>query len=191
MSYTPEHKQRTRQRIVESARKLWKAKGYANISINEIMKGADLTHGGFYAHFKSKADLFAEAMLDVGMLERYRAMVAEPGVSRLDVFAMVLDHYLSAGHRDNPQDGCPLVALGEDVWRMGGDAQVAYSKMTEIAIRQLAHLLDGDLALSRAVLSAMVGAIQLARGAESDELGQQIIDDTKAMLIGLANERLP
>ena len=66
MGYPPEHKQQTHARIVESARRLWKEKGYANVSIGQIMKAAGLTHGGFYAHFKSKDELFVEAALGIG-----------------------------------------------------------------------------------------------------------------------------
>ena len=114
MGYPPEHKQQTRLRIVEAARRLWKAKGYANVTIGEIMKAAGLTHGGFYAHFKAKDELFAEAALDTGILDRYRALTQDPDATALGVFEMVLEYYLSAGHRDNPADGCPLVALSED-----------------------------------------------------------------------------
>lgn len=194
VGYSPEHKQQTRQRIVEVARALWKAKGYANISIGQIMKQAGLTHGGFYAHFKSKDDLFAEAALDPQILERYRALTQsiadDPSVTPLSVFEMVLDHYLSAGHRDNPSEGCPLVALSEDAWRMGKGVQSAYTKLTDTAIKQITHLLDGDAVLARTVLSAMVGAVQLARGVGDDAQSLKILEDTKITLMQLAKERL-
>ena len=190
MGYPPEHKQQTRERIVEAARRLWKAKGYANVSIGELMKDAGLTHGGFYAHFKSKDDLFAEAALDTQILERYRAMTADPGVTPLSVFEMVLDTYLSAGHRDNPSEGCPLVALSEDAWRMGRGVQSAYTKLTDTAIQQLTHVLGGDGVLARATLAAMVGAVQLARGVDDEAQSLAILEDTKATLMKLAQERL-
>ena len=124
MGYPPEHKQQTRQRIVESARKLWKENGYANVTIGQIMKTAGLTHGGFYAHFTSKEDLFAEAALDLDVIERYRAMLTEPGGTPLEVFEMVMDYYLSTAHRDNPAEGCPLVALSDHRGTRGGGPDV-------------------------------------------------------------------
>lgn len=190
MSYPPEHKQQTRERIVESARRLWKAKGYANVSINEIMKDAGLTHGGFYAHFKSKDDLFAEAALDTAILERYRAMLTEPDVTPLSVFETVVDTYLSAGHRDNPGEGCPLVALSDDAWRMGADVQGAYTKLADMALKQLTHVLDGDAALAHTVLAAMVGAIQVARGVNDADLSERLLGHTKLTLMKLAADRL-
>lgn len=190
MGYTPEHKQKTRQRIVESARTLWKTKGYANVSINEIMKEAGLTHGGFYAHFKSKDDLFAEAALDVGIIKRYREMATDPSLSRLSVFAAVLDYYLSTAHRDNPGAGCPLVALSEDAWRLGDGVQTAYAKLTQMASAQLTELL-GDAALAHTVLATLVGAVQLARGVGDEAESAQILEDAKATLLAQAKAVLP
>ena len=190
MGYSPEHKQHTRARIVENARRLWKEKGYANVSIGEIMKAAGLTHGGFYAHFKSKEDLFTEAALDLDVLKRYRDMIQEPGVSKLGIFEMVMDYYLSPAHRDNPGEGCPLVALSEDSWRLGEGVQDAYTKLTDIAVKQVSHLVDGDDAFARMVLSAMVGAVQLARGVNDPDMSAHILADAKETLVKLAAERL-
>lgn len=190
MGYPPEHKQHTRQRIVEAARRLWKANGYANVSINQIMKDAGLTHGGFYAHFKSKDDLFAEAAMDAQILERYRALTQDPSISPLSVFEMVLDYYLSAGHRDNPAEGCPLVALSEDAWRMGKGVQSAYTKLTDTASKQLTHVLDGDATLAHAALAAMVGAVQLSRGVGDEQASLKILADTKTALMKMAQDRL-
>jgi len=186
MGYPPEHKQQTRERIVVAARHLWKAHGYANVSINQIMKDAGLTHGGFYAHFKSKDELFSEAALDTEMLDRYRAMIAMPDVTSQQVFEMVLDYYLSAAHRDNPAEGCPLVALSEDAWRLGKGAQGAYTKLTDTAVKQLAHVLGGNTALAHMVLSAMVGAITLARGVGDEAKSLKILENTKAQLLKTA-----
>ena len=62
MPYSAEHKLQTRQRILESARRLFNSKGFAQVSIGEIMENAGLTHGGFYRHFKDKDELYAEAV---------------------------------------------------------------------------------------------------------------------------------
>ena len=62
MPYSARHKRETRQRILESARRLFNSKGFAEVSIGEIMEDAGLTHGGFYRHFKDKGELYAEAV---------------------------------------------------------------------------------------------------------------------------------
>src|ERR1700704_1176038 len=62
MPYTAEHKQATRERILESARRLFNDKGFAEVSIDEVMDKAGLTRGGFYRHFRDKSELYAEAV---------------------------------------------------------------------------------------------------------------------------------
>src|SRR5260370_17942007 len=62
MPYTAQHKLDTRQKILESARRLFNGKGFAEVSIGEVMDGAGLTHGGFYRHFAGKDELYAEAV---------------------------------------------------------------------------------------------------------------------------------
>ena len=42
MPYSLQHKEKTRQRILASAYKLFSTKGYDNVSINEIMAEANL-----------------------------------------------------------------------------------------------------------------------------------------------------
>ena len=62
MPYTAQHKQQTRERIVESARDLFNRSGFAEVSIDQIMGHAGLTRGGFYNHFETKEDLFLEVI---------------------------------------------------------------------------------------------------------------------------------
>lgn len=62
MRYPRRHKEGTRRRIVESAERLFAARGYTATSIEDIMRGCGLTRGAFYAHFASKGALYAEAI---------------------------------------------------------------------------------------------------------------------------------
>ena len=61
MRYARGHKNRTRQRIIDSAARLFASKGFAGTSIDDIMRESGLMRGGFYAHFRSKAVLYREA----------------------------------------------------------------------------------------------------------------------------------
>ncbi len=45
MPYSPEHKRDTREKIVESARRLFNRKGFSEVSIDEVMENACLTRG--------------------------------------------------------------------------------------------------------------------------------------------------
>ena len=57
MPYPTGHRAEVKKRIIASARGLFNRRGFDQVSLDEIMLGAGLTHGGFYSYFKSKSDL--------------------------------------------------------------------------------------------------------------------------------------
>ncbi len=107
-----------RQRILDVAGKLFREKGFDGIGVADIMKGAGLTHGGFYGHFASKDDLIAEACARVmsGSVNSWAQIVEQ---RHDDAAAAIVDGYLSTKHRDRPGTGCLFAALGPDVARQG------------------------------------------------------------------------
>jgi len=62
MPYPGGHRERVRNRIVESARRLFNRHGFDGVSVGRIMADAGLTRGGFYSYFKSKSELYAEVL---------------------------------------------------------------------------------------------------------------------------------
>ena len=111
MPYSATHKLQTRQRILESARRLFNSKGFDAVSIGEIMENAGLTHGGFYRHFKDKDELYAEAVRWFLCEEapkpwrRPRRNAHKPRAER------IVDAYFSLDHFDDRESCCPLIAL--------------------------------------------------------------------------------
>src|ERR1700690_30623 len=100
-----------RERILEVAGALFREKGFDGIGVADIMKAADLTHGGFYGHFASKEDLVAQAS------RRSMARAAANWTKLVEAapdspYAALLEHYLSPKHRDDPGKGCAFAALG-------------------------------------------------------------------------------
>ena len=88
-----------RERIIEAAGELFRSKGFSGIGVADIMKAAELTHGGFYGHFASKDDLIAQASRRSMQraAQNWKKVVAESGS---DAFATLLTRYLSPRHRD-------------------------------------------------------------------------------------------
>jgi TetR/AcrR family transcriptional repressor of nem operon len=82
-----------------------------------MMAQAGLTHGGFYAHFKSKDALVAEAI--DAMFEDARARFERTAVERDPRAALrsYVGFYLSRSHRDARDRGCPLPSLSGDLAR--------------------------------------------------------------------------
>ena len=62
MPYPSGHREQVRNRIVESARRLFNRNGFETVSVNSIMADAGLTRGAFYSYFESKSDLYAEVL---------------------------------------------------------------------------------------------------------------------------------
>ena len=159
---------KTRERIIASAAAEFREHGIAATGLADFMKAAGLTHGGFYRHFRSKDHLVAEASAAAGasMTTRVAASAAH-GRKGHGLGAAVAD-YLSAEHRDNPREGCPLAALGGELARADSKTRAAASD----ALVQLVDVLAGQMeranskeAKKRAVFaaSAMIGALTMAR----------------------------
>ena len=54
MRVTREKAAENRERIVATAARLFREKGFDGVGIDAIMEAAGLTHGGFYRHFRSR-----------------------------------------------------------------------------------------------------------------------------------------
>lgn len=164
--------QANRAHIVETASKLFREHGYDGIGIADLMGAAGFTHGGFYKHFGSKADLMAEAAVH-GL-----AQSAEESQG-IDLAAFV-KYYVSREHRDGPGQGCTLAALCADASRQPAFVKETFAAGIE---RQLgATELDGDSqreerARKINTMAHAVGAIVLSRACPDDSaLAQEILD---------------
>src|SRR5476649_2405256 len=123
MRYPPAHKHTTRRRIVAAASEAFRERGVEGTGVDDVMRRAGLTHGGYYAHFRDKSDLVAEACsaaFDTAVinLDRLAALPTPGRRARL-----LIDSYLSARHRDNRGSGCLVVAVGADMARLRGPAR--------------------------------------------------------------------
>jgi TetR/AcrR family transcriptional regulator, transcriptional repressor for nem operon len=168
MRYDSEHKARTRARLLQEAAATLRAVGPNGIGIAGLMAKVGLTHGGFYAHFKSKDDLVAAAV--DGMFGDSRAMFESrtQGHTPADGLARYIDAYLSAQHRDRTDHGCPLPCLSGELARLPGPARDRFAQGASGLARQIAGLLeklgtpDAEPA-AVSMVSEMVGALALAR----------------------------
>ncbi len=131
MKVTKAQAQANRAHIVETASTLFRERGYDGVGIADLMAGAGFTHGGFYKHFGSKADLMAEAAT-CGFAQT--AAKAE-GVDAMEF----VKHYLSREHRDAPGDGCTMAALCGDAARRTESIKTAFAAGVESLLANLAN----------------------------------------------------
>jgi len=180
MRYDSEHKERTRARVLDEAAATIRAVGPDGIGVAGLMAKVGLTHGGFYAHFKSKDDLVAQAISR--MFEDSRAMFESctEGRAPADGLARYIDFYLSEQHRDQTSRGCPLPRLSNELARLPGPARDRFVEGAAGLTRRIAELLeklgtpDADLTAT-AVVSEMVGALALARVVTDREQSNRIL----------------
>lgn len=176
MPYPATHKQHTRRRILESARRLFNSRGFAQVSIGEVMENAGLTHGGFYRHFKDKDELYAEAVRWFLCEEapkpwrRPRPSAHKPRAER------IVDAYFSRDHFDDRESCCPLIALPSDVARSADGVKAAYQDVLQKLLALLQADLSGPAARERAmaVVALCIGGLAAARGVADPGLAQEL-----------------
>jgi TetR/AcrR family transcriptional repressor of nem operon len=175
-----ERKEKSHERILASAGSLMREKGISGASVSDVMGGAKMTVGGFYAHFPSKQALMVEALRDA--LRRSRALLVSAAGARkgAEWVNEIARSYLSWTHRDNPQAGCPLPAtLGElareDTAMREAIAEEIGGTADEIAL----HLKDAGLkdpeSEALAMLATMVGGLTLARALRGTKISDAML----------------
>jgi TetR/AcrR family transcriptional repressor of nem operon len=176
--YGKEHKQATRQRIIETAGRRFKRDGIDGSGIATLMADAGLTNGAFYAHFASKDDLVATAVAD--QLREQRASLSERVPGRAGVEQYVRE-YLSVQHRDDPDDGCPSAALLDEIGRCTDATKRAYTDGVLAVIDDIAAGLAPDdppsaRAKTLSVFALMIGTLQLSRALADKHLADEVLE---------------
>ena len=179
MPYKPEHKAETRTRIVRAARRLFNRHGYAGVSIDGIMAEAGLTRGGFYAHFSSKDELYAEAItliLKEHPIENWEGVEFDP--AGCDVARQIVNAYLSNQHFDDIDGSCPMVTQPTDVARGGEPVKDAFTKVFETLVNGLTNDMKGRVAdhqqRALAVATLCVGGMVIARAVDREDLSTRV-----------------
>jgi TetR/AcrR family transcriptional regulator, transcriptional repressor for nem operon len=194
-----------RRAIVAAAAQLFRERGVDAVALNELMKHAGFTQGGFYNHFESKAalvaEVFASAMAEktTELAKNARAPVDESTTA----LRRYISSYLSQAHRDNIDHGCPVAGFAGDAPRLGAAAQSHFAGGLDDQITILAGLLaeNGSLAAAgerrtlreRAISlhCEMVGALVLSRSVAqaAPELSSEILENAKRDVLASLDER--
>lgn len=173
----------TRQRIVHAAAAEFRKQGIAATGLAGLMAAAGMTHGGFYRHFKSKDELVAEttAVASERLKRRLLAAASKGGIKS------VVERYLAIAHRDHPEQGCPLAALGSEL----ANADKGTRHAATCGLKGLIDVIAGltgekkpEAARERALaaVATMVGAMTLARVVDDPKLSKAILRSAEAFV---------
>lgn len=191
--YSPEHKEATRRRMIETAGRRFKSDGIDGSGIATLVADAGLTNGAFYGHFASKDDLVASVVTQ--QLADQVAVVNDlpAGLASVEAY---LREYLSPAHRDDLAGGCPSAALLDEIGRCDLTVREAYTEGARSMIEAIArHLDDGDPQRTReraiGLFTLLVGSLQAARAVTDPELSEQILTAAYSNAVTLATAGQP
>ncbi|AMW84951.1 TetR/AcrR family transcriptional regulator [Pseudomonas sp. TH34] len=180
MRYSQDHKAQTHQRIIKEASVRFRRDGIGATGLQPLMKALNLTHGGFYAHFKSKDELVEKALQAAATeLDAHCAML----FSQERPLEAFIDSYLSEWHQTSPDQGCPLTTMSSEMGLRGQNSRTT-DEVLNARLKQVETALGNPNAgeQSLVLMSTLVGALVLARSVESAELATRILDVVRGSL---------
>ena len=173
MRYSQDHKAQTQQRIIKEASVRFRRDGIGATGLQPLMKALNLTHGGFYAHFKSKDELVEKALQAAAAeLDAHCEML----FSQERPLEAFIDSYLSEWHLTSPDQGCPLPTMSSEMGLRG-----QHSATTDAVLGARLKQIETALADGRGdvqglvMMSTLVGALVLARSVEDPTLAARIM----------------
>jgi len=132
-----ESKERTRQRLLAEAQRLFRERGYAATSLEQIAAAAEVTKGAIYGHFASKEDLLISAIEEVQIPDYVTALndPSRPLPERLAEFSQAVT-------RQEPGDAEQLATMLEFFAALlrAPDALRRYSSTLERRLQELADV---------------------------------------------------
>lgn len=194
MRYPPEHRAKTRQKILDAAATIFRREGFGAGSVDQVMEEAGLTAGGFYAHFKSKEELFACAFLQ--MLRQGQVLYGKQDeqLSGPERILSIVSKYLSPQHRQMIDQGCPLPPLLADLPRRGGELRREFQELAGNLSQALAeHLPEGNNRAGQdrafAIVALLAGGMALSRAVADEAVANRILAACRELVdVALADE---
>lgn len=182
MPYPKTHKQNTRRKILDSAVELFTSQGYDNTSIDQVMAHAQLTRGAFYAHFASKSELYAEALLSAAAKTKLASTAPDSRGERAWIDGLIRG-YLSQGHLDGTSAPCPLAFLATDVAVREAPVRKTYTtifkKMNERIRRATRRYADCDNEDVLAATAMLIGAVAVGRALDDPAAVRRLLSSCR------------
>lgn len=174
MAWPLDQREQTRQRILDSAARLFALRGFDAVGLDDLMADAGLTRGAFYHHFRTKTEVYDQAI----------AYAAQVGSARLDGLGseglgQLVEHYLSREHAEGEALRCPLAFLAADVTHREAAIRGSYTRFFARFVSRLERDLPGPPAQRRAralqLATTLIGGVALARALDDEGLAEELL----------------
>jgi AcrR family transcriptional regulator len=187
MRTPPSRKDTSHERIVAVAARAIRRGGFQGVGVADIMKEAGLTHGGFYAHFRNRDALLAEALERAGQdtAARLRDGAARRRARGRSPLRSLVEAYLSERHLGEIETGCDVAALASEMPRQAAEVREAAAQRVRGLLASVRRALpeDAPAESAAAVASQMVGALQLARALGDNTEGRALLKAAREALL--------
>jgi TetR/AcrR family transcriptional repressor of nem operon len=159
---------RTRRRILGAAATAFRERGVDQVGVRDVMKRAGLTRGGFYFHFADKDALLAEAIREAAQSNAATHASWADGAPEGRKLQAFVESYLSEEHRDQPELGCVVAALGGEIGRANANQRKAFTEGIDVTLERIAGYLSGATPAERRasaelLMSSMAGVLMVSR----------------------------
>lgn len=191
MKVSAEKREANHEKIIAAAATAIREHGINGIGVDGIMRRAGFTAGGFYNHFQSKEGLIGEA-LKYSFEETADELSAAAQKARGDRLGALISEYLSAEARDHPGSKCVTSAVGCEVRNQSTEVRKIFSRGIEDFVGMIAsYIPNGTRSEKRAravaAVSALTGALMVARGVHEKQLSDEILRSTRSILLEVLN----
>jgi TetR/AcrR family transcriptional regulator, transcriptional repressor for nem operon len=189
MRYSREHKAQSHEKILSVAARSFRERGGDSSGIGTVMKKVGLKKGGFYRHFKSKDDLFVEAVARA-LDETGRGMVeVAKAAPEGQAMRAIIERYLSMGHANSPGTGCVRAALGPELARKPLSVRKRIEELLEAYRERILPFVPGHqtreekLAKVRLLFPSMAGVLMMVRVIPDPQRREQRLMDARNFFI--------
>jgi TetR/AcrR family transcriptional repressor of nem operon len=194
MPYSAEHKQQSRERILQSAISCFSNRGYENTSIDEIMQMADMTRGAFYAHFSSKSELYRQAIL-TGAKNSQLLWPKPAELTEQEWMNRLIKGYLSEHHIQQKLPPCPMAFLVTDVAVSDPEVRETYTRIYQGMIKMFKNYIKpfskSEEEEIYAVTAMLIGAVAIGRALNNGKLRQKLLSACQALALEVLNGDAP
>jgi TetR/AcrR family transcriptional regulator, transcriptional repressor for nem operon len=177
-----------REKILDSAGRLFNRHGFNAVSIDDVMADAGLTRGSFYNYFSSKTDLYAQSVARVVCAKREAANGHAAAPFSPD---KIVRDYLSVGHFEDMEGSCPMIGLPSDISRTDRSVRQAFESALRFMIETFEQGAGDrdrtDRKRALAIAALCVGGMVLARSIEDRGLADEMRDAALAVALSLGN----